>query len=230
MKSQKIEVGSQKLNPPIPPLLKEGQGGLLNEKGLALVMVLVLSVIALAVMAGLIYVVTTGIQTSGLQKRYKTALEAGKGGADVAYGIIGARSKVAIPSLPITYSQDLCLNAKLSLGTSAANWAPCASINKATSMTIDPADPATYDMRFDLGPDPLIDPTGIYRYRVFAKIVDTVEGNTSPDSGWIQGGVVWSKSEVYPMPRPYYYTLEVDVEKQDQSTPERAKLSILYQH
>lgn len=219
MGSEKSEVRSQKLD----SKLETRNSKLLNEKGIALVMVLVLSAISLAVMAGLIYMVTTGTQTSGLQKRYKTALEAGKGGADVAYGIIGARSKVTIPSLPITYSQDACLNAKLSLGTSAANWAPCASVNKAASMTIDPTDTATYDLRFDLG-------TGPSSYRVYAKIVDTVEGNTSPDSGWIQGGVVWSKSEVYPMPRPYYYTLEVDVEKQDQTAPERAKLSILYQH
>src|SRR4030067_537165 len=62
-----------------------------NEKGIALVMVLVLSAIILIIMAGLIYMLITGTQISGMQKRYKTALEAGIGGADITYQIIGAR-------------------------------------------------------------------------------------------------------------------------------------------
>ena len=52
-----------------------------NDRGIALVMVLVLSGIALAIMAGLIYMATSGTQVSGLQKRYKTALEGGLAGA-----------------------------------------------------------------------------------------------------------------------------------------------------
>ena len=56
-----------------------------NERGIALVMVLILSAIALAIMAALIYMITVGTQASGMQKRYRTALEAGKGGADISY-------------------------------------------------------------------------------------------------------------------------------------------------
>ena len=55
----------------------------LNEKGIALVMVLILSAIALAIMAALVYMLISGTQISGMQKRYRTALEAGVGGADV---------------------------------------------------------------------------------------------------------------------------------------------------
>ncbi len=88
MKSQKSEIRSQKSNPPSPPLLKGGEGGLLNEKGIALVMVLVLSAVVLAIMAGLIYMVTSGTQVSGIQKRYKTAIEAGVGGANITFQVI----------------------------------------------------------------------------------------------------------------------------------------------
>ena len=66
-------------------------GVLSNEKGIALVMILILSAIALAIMAGLIYMITAGTQISGMQKRYKTALEAGKGGTDITYQLIAAR-------------------------------------------------------------------------------------------------------------------------------------------
>ena len=195
-----------------------------NEKGIALVMVLVLSGIALAIMAGLIYMVTSGTQVSGLQKRYKTALECSMAGAEVVYAVIGERDTVSFPFLTVTYnSSDDCMISKFTLQTSSVNWAACTPFAKATSSTINPTDATTYDFLLDLGADP-------YTCRVNAKIVDTIEGNTAPDSGWIQGGVVWSKSEFYPVPRPYYYDIEVHTEKQDQQTPERAKLSILYQH
>ena len=57
---------------------------LLNNKGIALVMVMILSLISLAIMSGLIYMVTSGTQVSGIEKRYSTALEAGKSGKDIA--------------------------------------------------------------------------------------------------------------------------------------------------
>ena len=204
-----------------------------NDRGIALVMVLVLSGIALAIMAGLIYMATSGTQVSGLQKRYKTAVEGDMAGAEMMYKIIGNRGKLSgLTGLPITYTAaDTCLFAKITQQTSSTNdWNSCSSGNlaKATSLTIIPADATkpegdkdTYDFRLDLGTDP-------YKYTVYAKITETIEGNTAPDGGWVQGGVVWSKSEFYPVPRPYYYGIEIHAEKL--GTPERAKLSILYQH
>ena len=53
-------------------------------------MVIVLSAVALAIMTALIYMITMGTQISGLQKRYKTALEAGEGGGDVFYQLIAS--------------------------------------------------------------------------------------------------------------------------------------------
>ncbi len=228
MRSQKSEIRSQKLNPPTPPLLKGGKGGLLNEKGIALVMVLILSVIALAIMAGLIYMITTGTQMSGMQKRYKTALEAGLGGADITYQLIAARGDPNIPltNFLITASNvggvD-CLTPKLNSPTSS--W-PAACSN---SLTIDPNTQSTYDMRFELG-----------SYRAYAKIADTADygggsgehiaGNSGPDLGLIKGGVVAANTgEINVVSMPYLYTIEVDAENPN-NPAERAKLSILYQY
>lgn len=191
-----------------------------NDRGIALAMVLILSVIALAIMVGLIYMITVGTQLSGIQKRYKTALEAGIGGRDVVYQIIALRmdnpanleQEFNFINLDVTTSQT-CLTNKLL--KSASNWD--ASCNK--SLSINPNDSNTYDMSFDLG-----------GYRVYTKIVDTVEGNSGGDEGLLKTGVVLSNTgEVQVMSIPYLYTIEIDA--QDANNPaERAKLSILYQY
>jgi hypothetical protein len=191
-----------------------------NEKGIALVMVLVLSAIILVIMAGLIYMLTTGTQLSGMQKRYKTALEAGMGGTEVTYQLIAARGNPNIPltNFLITASNvggvD-CLTPKLNQPTSS--W-PAACNN---FLTIDPDTQSTYDMQFDVGTAPT--------YRVYAKIADTVMGNSGGDEGLLKGGVVHSTGEINVASIPFLYTIEVDA--QNQTNPaERAKLSILYQY
>ncbi len=193
-----------------------------NEKGIALVTVLVMSAIALAVMAQLIYFVTQGTRISGMEKRYKTALEAGMGSADVTYELMGARGDPGIPldNFLIT-APAACLTAKLNTLTSAANWAGCNDYNKATSLTINPDDPDSYDMTFSLGIDPL-------RYNVYSKIADTVEGNSAADSGLIITGVL-NPGEIEVMSVAYLYTVEINAQNSTNAA-ERAKLSILYQY
>lgn len=198
-----------------------------SENGIALVMVLILSAIALAIMAGLIYMITVGTQISGIQKRYKTAQEAGIGGADVTYQMIAARENpfdsTTTSALNFTITAlDVggvnCLTPKLISATSA--WPTGCS----STLTINPEDDTTYDMRFDLGASPY--PT----YRVYSKIVDTVEGNSGGDEGLLKSGVVSSNTgEVTVMSRPYLHTIEVDA--QNAANPaERAKYSILYEY
>jgi len=194
-----------------------------DEKGIALVMVLILSAIALAIMAGLIYMVTVGTQVSGVQKRYKTALEAGIGGKDVEYQIISLRmdnpatleNEFNFINLDVTASQT-CLNHKLLRPTSS--WD--ALCNR--SLTIDPGNPNTFDMSFDIGAAPA--------YTVYAKIVDTVEGNSGGEEGLLKTGVVLSNTgEVQVVSVPYLYTIELDAQMTT-NPAERAKLSVLYQY
>jgi hypothetical protein len=239
--------GSEKdialLHPIRSPLSRQGWRG--NEKGLAIVMVLILAAIALAIMAGLIYMITSSTQISGMQKRYETAREAAKGGADVTYQLIGLRgdtsktstllSELSAISPAITTSSS-CTGTNIEgisfSGLAAKFNTPTTSWSLACggdSMSIIPPPPSgpdntTYDMRFDLGTSPY--PT----YRVYAKIVDTVEGNSGSDEGLLGQGVVASGSgEVTVVSIPYLYTIEIDSEGLSNPS-ERAKLSILYQY
>jgi len=199
-----------------PPPLSKGGRRWGNEKGIALVMVLILAAIALAIMAGLIYMITAGTQISGMQKRYKTALDAGFGGADVSFQLIAARGDPGIPGIPLTFNvTSSCLTDKLNKET--ADWDPACD----NSITVSSS---SNDMYFDLGT------VGYPTYRVYSKIVDTVEGNSGGDEGLTGKGVVSSGSgEVTVVSRPYLYTIEVDAENRDNAA-ERAKLSILYQY
>lgn len=59
-----------------------------NNKGLALITTLLLSVIALLIVSAAYYLLTSGTKISGIQSRYTTALEASKGAADYVINVI----------------------------------------------------------------------------------------------------------------------------------------------
>lgn len=229
-----------------------------SEKGIALVMILILAAIALMIMAGLIFMVTSSTQISGMQKRYKTALEAGKGGAEITYQFIALRGEDAentnLTTLLSSINPDIttpvgCTGTDISgttyTGTGATPGGLAAKLNTPTyietppgsgnlvlnwssacnrTMSIDPNDATSYDLTYELGS------VGNPTYTVYAKIVDTVEGNSAPDKGLGGKGVVVSGSgEVTVASMPYLYTVEVDSQNAD-NRAERSKLSILYQY
>ncbi len=208
-----------------------------SEKGVALLVVIVLTAVALAIMTTLIYIMTTGTRLSGLHKRYKTALEAGKGGADLFYQAISLRGEASGQTSFLNAINAYNLNSSITnttgctgtsggttykgiqakLMTSTDTWSGCDN-----SVTIDPNDPNTYDMKSDLGTSP--------KYTVYAKIVATSDGNSGGDEGLVKGGVVNPNSgEVAVMSIPYLYVVEV-VSENAANPNERAKLSILYQY
>lgn len=202
---------------------------LLNEKGIALLLVMVLSAIALGMMAGLIYMITSGTQISGMEKRHKIALDAGMSGVAVTSQVIAARgslldaaltgplSLVITPIVCSTLATAECtaigaytgLSTKLNLPTS------CWSLSCDRSLT---TGPGNNDMSFVLG-----------NYSVFGKIVDTAVGNSGGDEGLLTKGVVNASGEITPMSIPYLYTIELDAEL-TVNPSKRAKLSILYQY
>lgn len=201
-------------------MVKKVTGGkrFLGERGIALAMILVLSGIALAIMAGLVYMLTASSQVSGIQKRYRTALEAGNGGIDVMFKFIQVRGDaMALPalqavSLPISAAG--CLTAKLDYSTTT--WP--AGCDK--SISIDPNNPNTYDMYFELGTT--------NTYKVYSKIVSTVEGNSGGDAGLLKTGTV-NTGEIPVLSKPYLYAIEVEAQSKS-NTQERGKYSILYQY
>lgn len=221
-----------------------------NDKGLALVMALLISVIVLSMAAGLIYMVTTGSQISGVDKRHMIALAA-TGEQGIVAQLINRRDGtleaaldtavnydspspiacnnvggVALPDL--TTCTDLGnytgLEAKIKLPTA------CWSASCDTSLTIDPADTNTYDFSYDVA-----------GYRTYGKIVDTTLGNTTSGSGSsggsresrdlvVTGVVLNDPGQSGGSPTiPYLYTIELHAQSINNPT-EKLKLSILYQY
>jgi len=181
-----------------------------NEKGFALVFVMILAVIALMMTLAMLLMVSRGSYVSGQQKRYRTALEASRGGAAAMIEAIAARGGT-LPLYP-NLDQKTSLVPKLVNGTNS--WGALDN-----SITINTASSATYDMTIDLG-----------MYRVYVKVVDTVPGNTGLSTGLLKSGVVTtSPSEISGMAIPYLYTIEVLSQSTTNAT-ERSKLSVLYQY
>jgi hypothetical protein len=182
-----------------------------NEKGFAMVFVLVLAAISLAMTLAMLIMVSRGSYVSGQQKRFRTAVDAGRGGMEAMFQMISSRG-----NLSTSYTNLAWDNA--GIGTKLAGptgtWG---GLND--SSTIDPGISTSYDMRIDLG-----------TYRVYTKIVDTVDGNSGADEGLIKTAVVNAGSgEVTVVSVPYLYTIEVLSQSTTNAT-ERSKLSILYQY
>ena len=217
-----------------------------SERGVVLLMVLILSAVGLAIMAALLYLVLTGTQTSGMQKRYRTALEAGVAGSDVMIQLMATKGDTSSFTSLSPYSAvstTACTGTSLYTGqtysgftaklmtssTGSGGWSP--GCNTAIK-----TDSSSYDLKFSIGTNP--NPV----YNVYAKVVDTVEGNTSGSTSNSGGnylvttGVVYGggggggAGEVTVRAIPYQYTVEMDVENASSAVKERAKLQVLYQY
>ncbi len=200
-----------------------------GEKGVVLLVVLVLSGVALLIAAGLLYMAMQSTKTSGSSKRYKTALEAGRAGADVVYQLIDSRPTTSAPFTIGLAHFTIVDNNRLfnaSTGKLYAVTTTWTSTNN-TTINIDPTNNGTYDVYFDMGSNPA--------YRVYAKITDTVLGNSyAASSGGLglhkYGVVAGSSSGAISAPSyPYLYSIEI-LALNAVNPQERAKLSILYQY
>jgi hypothetical protein len=181
-----------------------------NEKGFAMVFVLILAAISLAMTLAMLIMVSRGSYVSGQQKRFRTAVEAGRGGMEAMFQLISTRGNT-----DALYTMPNQANVQTKLAGSVGTW----GVGLDNSSTIDPAVATSYDMTIDLG-----------AYRVYTKIVDTVNGNSGADEGLIKTAVVNAGSgEVTVVSVPYLYTIEVLSQSTTNAT-ERSKLSILYQY
>lgn len=210
-----------------------------NERGIALVLVLLLALISLAIVSSLLYMATIGTRTSGAEKFYRSADEAAYGGTRIAVDMIvnnvgnavsgGALSAPFTATLGSVLNNQACLRQKLSLGPGAgfANWGACS----ANERNLDAAN--TPDMTFQLSgatADGMPNP-----YNVFAKVVDTIEGNTagvasSGTSGLSTGGVGGGgASVVTPARQSWMYRIEVEAEDAVNQR-ERSRYSVLFAH
>src|SRR5512145_1832965 len=97
-----------------------------------MVIVLLLMMVALALSAGLLYLLARGGYMSGMERRYKSAYEAGVGGTDVTLQLIGTRGVLTM--LP---ANNLVVNATLAtkLASPTASWG--AGVDNSVSISPD---------------------------------------------------------------------------------------------
>lgn len=196
-----------------------------NDKGIALVMVLVLAFLALSIVSGLLFMVTQSTRLSGYHRFFRTAEEAGIGGTEIAAEFIINRGSPFTWTTTSTSSLN-CLTQKFNtprLGTWSTidNWNLCVGNDALMDPTINP------DLRFNL-PNPQT------TFGVFVKIVDTVEGNSASGAlitgGGALGGagvVAASTGIVNPPHNPFLYRLEI--QSQNANNPrEVSRFSGLY--
>lgn len=213
-----------------------------NERGIALVTALVLTLLVLAIVMALLYYVTQGVTLSAANKRYNSALEASYGGTEVFTlqmipALIAGNdttflSNVLAGNAP-NFPNTACSNNKLNYVTS--QWGAICG-GAATT----PDAKSAPDVIFTVRGQPLMP-----NYNVFAKIIDTQPGNSDPTAGTPPGGaggqvdtvagVAYAGSHgggagtggISLMHIPALYRIEVQGES-SQNPLERGRLSLIY--
>lgn len=183
-----------------------------NQKGIAMIMVLILSAIVLSFTAGVLYLITQGTILSGVEKRYATALEAGFGGSEVMQQLIDSRGVLTITDygIDLDTATDPCLEEKMNLHTE--DWTACNPDRVTKDANESP------DFSLTLG-----------EYTVNAKIIDTSRGNSNTSGTALGGtGVVTSTGGlITPPPIPYIYTIDVRTQRTTEPA-ERAEITAVY--
>lgn len=221
-----------------------------NEKGIALVTSLMFTLLALVITMSLLYMVTTGIRTSGALKRYKTVTEAAYGGTDIVvkdlitasfgfsdYSAVnpgtGFRSFMKDSYMANLSNPDVSNCFRVKLTSPKSKWGACNddSFNLTNS----------YDVSFNLNS------ASASPYTVHSKIVDTMErkfltfdtttktsqtvtiaGNSDTSSaGVLEGGSTTEGSGVTVPHYPYMYRIEVQGQS-TQNQSEKSNISVQY--
>lgn len=214
-----------------------------NERGIALITALMFTLLSLGIIMLLLYMITQGTKMSGAQKRYKTAVEASYGAADlVAKDIIPQMfntysTATTLPNIVNAFSGSLtmtlpaanCTQQKRMFPTSQWDTTVCGPTTKTLEPTISP------DMTFKL---PSL--TGETGYIVFTKITDTRCGGdaalgqkcTNSVEKVFEGldvGLATSATSptITPQHLPAYYRIELQAERVN-NPREKGQLSVLY--
>lgn len=217
-----------------------------NEKGIALVMVLVFGLIALLIVSALIYMVTQSTTITGGIRFFKTAEEASFGGVDLATrDYIDSRGRFNILGVALngcdcgvitspTDNRDIVTNARTcicdKICDSFVDWDTGAALcdenagPAGVQVVLDPTQ--NQDFIFNLGVAP---PN---QYAVAVKIVDTVRGNsflgfTGNENLGGTGVVETSGSQVSAPHAPYLYRLEIQAQATN-NPREISRMSVLY--
>ena len=214
-----------------------------NERGIALVMVLILALIGLMIVSALMFMATSGTISSGAFRAFRTAEEASYGGAEIAAEYAVNRGALPLFGFPLGCNCGNPLIATDNTDLDAGNARTC-RCDKLCNATADwaVAGAGTCDentgvagLQINLTPDAATDdfPLTLGNFIVYAKIVDTVVGNSDMGgivaSGTLGGSGVVSGSTglVSPPSRPYLYRMEIDA-RSTANPREHSRISMLY--
>lgn len=205
---------------------------LTNEKGIALVTSLMLTLLTLTISMVMLYMVLQSTRMSGAHKRYKNSLDAAVGGADIVamdalpYLLGFAVSPDGTPLITRLNASmflaatagvsDACLQAKL---TSKVWGAACGT----ASSSIDAKSTPDFTFTLQSQVPGLNVPSG---FRVYTKIISTTPGSTDMSGRNLEGQAT-TGSPPGDVGAPYLYRIEVSSEKVSNPS-ERANLSLLY--
>jgi hypothetical protein len=199
----------------------------LNNKGIALVTALMLTLITLVIILGIMYTITNNIQSSAANKSYRNVSEATYGGTNLVVQDIIPRLFQNVSTatlgdihnykgLGMLFGSSACIRTKLLNPVSA--WGLCSSVPNAKTQP---------DIQFKLGS------TSGQSYTVYSKIIDTVPGvpyPTAPAGGQLLGGgVTESSSATTTNLNHYVYRIEVAGENTVNPT-QKTNLSVLYEY
>lgn len=215
-----------------------------DQQGIALLTALMLTLISMTVIMYLTYMLTSSTKLSGANKRYKTALSASYGGAEIL-------AKDIIPvmfgniSTPATAIKNIDTSNKLNMLLVSDQilrkkiMTPSAQWPDAASKSFDPTTAPDVTMTLN---STTSDP-----FTVYTKIVETNCSDPRPypkgmctgsdlsgydeDNGLVAASVAESRtggnSVVSPQSRPAQYRIEVRSQRSN-NPKERSNLSILY--
>lgn len=205
-----------------------------NENGIALVTSLMLTLISLAIIMALLYMITAGTQLSGMQKRYSTAMEASYGATEIV-------TKDIIPFVfrdiaSATLSNDLTTTYNVAGNSLNLTLSTTQACFEAKIQGIDPTS-GLWPPNCDLASSPVSNPdltmqlpsqNGQSPYTIYSKIVSTKLGNSDTSGlNLIGSGVAEASNIVYPQSQPFLYKVEIQGQKQG-DTSISANLEVLY--
>lgn len=199
----------------------------LNNRGVALLTALMMTVIMLSIILGVMYLIDQSIKGSAARKTYSNVVEASYGGADlVAKEIIPklfdnvSTSKVAmVTSLSLIQAQfasSACLRNKLE--NAPSSWGSAELCDSNINPKVNP------DVSFELKG---LDEQG---FMVYSKIIDTTPGVPYSSGNQLVGGGVAESSAGSTLKLDHYvYRIELSGERKAKPV-EKSNISVLYEY
>lgn len=201
----------------------------LNNRGVALLTALMMTVIMLSIILGVMYLIDRTIKGSAAHKTYRNVVEASYGGTDLV-------AREIIPQLFGNVSTGKVMLTS-SLGSIQAQFASSDCLRNKLENT--PSNWGTSGVTCNTAINPRVNTDASFvlfggegqAFKVYTKIIDTTPGvpYTAGGSQLVGGGVAESSSGSTLNLDHYVYRIEVSGERNDKPV-EKSNISILYEY